>query len=65
VEHGPPTLGGRLGGGVRHVAREFKGKIELDVRDSVADREAFLTVADDAYVDVTAHVAAAMALNRR
>lgn len=57
------------------MTRDFQGRIELDVRDSEGDWEAFLPsrasegapnvvvfdIADDAYVDVQSHLAAAMA----
>jgi hypothetical protein len=44
------------------VAKEFKGEITLDVRESTPDRSAFLyDIADDAYIDVEKHLAAALA----
>jgi hypothetical protein len=59
------------------MAKPFKGKIDLDIRDSVPDWEAFFPdkapegapivvkvvfdVADDAYVDVEHELAAAIA----
>ena len=50
--------------------KPFDGVIDLDVRDSVADWDAFtggriakvvFDVADDAYIDVERHMAAAFA----
>jgi hypothetical protein len=49
------------------VPQPFRGKIDLDIRDSTPDRDAFLPdkvvfdVADDAYVDVEHELAAALA----
>lgn len=44
------------------VGREFSGKIELDVRDSQGDWDAFLPEkAPEGYLDLEAHLAAAYA----
>jgi hypothetical protein len=47
------------------MPKEFKGTINLDVRDSVSDRRlparVVFYVADDAYIDVERHLATAIA----
>ncbi len=45
------------------MPKQFKGKIALDIRDSVPDWDAFkvVDVGDDVYVDVEREVAAALA----
>jgi hypothetical protein len=62
-----PTGGTEGLKGADSCRRPFRGKIDLDIRDSTPDRDAFLPdkvvfdVADDAYVDVEHELAAALA----